>query len=352
MFTQIRYFIISTFLGHVHWGIFTACSNWHLLPLGQLSTITNCGKFLKRWEYRTTLTASRETCMQVKKQQWELHMKQWTGSILGKEYIKAIYCHPAYLTYMQSTSWEMPGWINDKLESRFPGEISTNSDMQMIPSLWQKAKEELKGLLMTVKKKSEKAGLKLSIQKMKIMASGPITSWQKDGETMQAVTDFIFLGSKIIVDSNCSHEIKRRLLLGRKTMTNLDSILKSRNITLPTKGCLVKAMGFPVVMYGCEGWTIKNIEHRRIDAFVLWCWRRLSRVPQTSRTSNQSVLKEINPEYSLEGLMLKLKLQYFGHLIWRTDSVEKTLMLGKTRGEGANRGWDGWMALTTQWTWI
>ena len=185
---------------------------------------------------------------------------------------------------------------------------------------------------MKVKEESEKVGLKLSIQKTKILASGPITSWQKDGETMQAATDFIFVVSKIIVDSNCSHEIKRHLLLGRKTMTNLDSILKSRNITLPTKICLVKAMGFPVVIYRCESWAIKNTEHRRTDAFVLWCWSLL-RVPQTSRRLNQSILKEINPEYSLEGLMLKLKLQYFGHLMWRTDSVEKTLMLGKTEGK-------------------
>ena len=147
------------------------------------------------------------------------------------------------------------------------------------------------------------------------MASHSITSWQIDGETMETVTDFIFLGSKIIADGDCSHEIKRDLLLGRKVMTNLDSLLKTRDITLPTKVCLVKAMVFPVVMYGCESWTIKKAEHRRIDAFELWCWRRLLRVPWTVRRSNQSILKEISPEYSLEGLMLKLKLQYFGHLI-------------------------------------
>ena len=155
-------------------------------------------------------------------------------------------------------------------------------------------------------------GLKLSIQKTKILASGPITSWQIDGET---VTDFIFGGSKITADGDCSHEIKRCLLLGRKVMINLDSILKSRDITLPTKVCVVKAMLFPVVMYGCESWTIKKAEHRRIDAFELWCWRRLLRVPCTARRSNQSIRKEISPEYSLEGLMLKLKLQYFGHLV-------------------------------------
>ena len=191
---------------------------------------------------------------------------------------------------------------------------------------------ELKSLLMKVKVESEKADLKFNIQKMKIMASGPITSWQIDGETMETVSDFIFLGSKIIADGDSSHEIKRRLLLGRKAMTNLDSILKSRDITLPTKVHLVKARVFPVVMYGCESWTIKKAEDQRIDIFELWCWRRLLRVPWTTRRSNQSILKEISPEYSLEGLMLKLKLQYFGHLIQRTDSLEKTLMLEKIEG--------------------
>ena len=189
---------------------------------------------------------------------------------------------------------------------------------------------------MKVKKESEKVGLKLDIQKAKIMVSGPITSWQIDGETMETVTDFIFWGSQITADGDCSHEIKRRLLLGRKAMTNLDSILKSRDITLPTKVRLIKAIVFPVVMYGCESSTIKKAEHQRIDAFELWCWRRLLRVPWTARRSNQSILKEISPEYLLEGLMLKLKLQSFGHLMWRTDSMEKTLMLGKI--EGRRRG--------------
>ena len=165
---------------------------------------------------------------------------------------------------------------------------------------------------MKVKVESEKVGLRLNIQKTKIMASGPTTSWEIDGET---VSDFILGGSKITADGDCSHEIKRRLLLGRKVMTNLDSIFKSRDITLPTKVCLVKAMVLPVVMYGCKSWTVKKAEHRRIDAFELWCWRRLLRVPWTARRSNQSILKEIIPEYSLEGLMLKLKLQYFGHLM-------------------------------------
>ena len=167
---------------------------------------------------------------------------------------------------------------------------------------------------------------------MKIMASGPITSWHIDGETMETMTYFIFLGSKVTVDVDCSHEIKRRLHFGRKVMTNLDSIFKRRDITLSTKACLVKAMVFPVVMYGCESWTVKKAEHRRIDAFELWCWRRLLRVPWTARRSNQSILKEISPGCSLEGLMLKLKLQYFGHLVRRADSLEKTLMLRKIEG--------------------
>ena len=187
--------------------------------------------------------------------------------------------------------------------------------------------KELKSLLMMVKEETEKTGLKLNIQKIKITASGPITSWQIDGETMETVTDFIFLVSKITVDGDCSHEIKRCLLLGRKTMTNLDSVLKSRYIILPTKVCIVKVMIFPIVMYGCESWTMKKAECRRVDAFKLWCWRRLLRVPWTTRRSNQSILKEIKSEYALEGLMRKLKLQYFGHLKQRADSLEKILML-------------------------
>ena len=168
---------------------------------------------------------------------------------------------------------------------------------------------------MKVKEESEKVGLKLNIQKTKIMASGPITSWQIDGETTETVADFIFLGSKITVDGDCSHEIKRHLFLVREVMTNLDSVLKIRDITKSTKVHLVKAMVLPVVMYGCKSWTIKKAEHRRIDAFELWCWRRLLRIPWTARRSNQSILKEISLEFSLEGLMLKLKLQYFGHLM-------------------------------------
>ena len=213
----------------------------------------------------------------------------------------------------------MLDWMKHKLESRLLGEISITSDMA-------ESEEELKSLLMKVKVESEKVGLKLNIQKTKIMAPGPIISWQIDEET---VADFILGGSKITADGNCSHEIKRCLLLGRKVMTSLDNILKSRDITLPTKIHLVKAMVFSVVMNGCQSWTIKKAEHRRIDAFELWCWRRLLRVPWTARKSNQSIIKEISSECSLEGLMLKLKLHYFGHFMRIADSFEKTLMLGK-----------------------
>ena len=190
--------------------------------------------------------------------------------------------------------------------------------------------KELKSLLM--KEASEKVGLNLNIQKTKTMASSPITLWQIDGETVETVSAFRFWGSKITANGECSHEIKGRLLIGRKVMTNLDSILKSRDITLPTKVSLVKAMVFPVVMYGCQSWTVKKAERRRIDAFELWCWRRLLRVPWTARRSNQSILNEISPGCSLEELMLKLKLQYFGHLMRRVDSLENTLMLGGIGG--------------------
>ena len=214
---------------------------------------------------------------------------------------------------------------------------------------------------MKVKEESEKVGLQLNIQKTKIMTSGLILSWQIDGESVETVADFILGGSKITADGDCSHEIKRHLLLGRKVMTNLDDILKSRDITLPTKLHLVKAMVFPVVMYGCVSWTIKKAEHQRIDAFELWCWRRVLRVPWTARRSKQSVLKEISPGCSLEGLMLKLKFQYFGHLMRRTDSLEKTLMLGKIEGrrrrgcqrmrwlDGITDSMD--MSLVNSWNW-
>ena len=222
--------------------------------------------------------------------------------------------------------------MKHKRESILLGEISITSDMQMTPPFMAESEEELKSLLMKVKEESEKVGLKLNIQKTKIMASSPITSRQIDGKTMETLTGCILEGYKITADCDCSHDIKRHLLLGRKVMTKLDSILKSRDITLPIKVHLVKAMVFPVVMYGCESWTVKKAEHRRIDAFELWCWRRLLRVSWTARRSNQSLLKEISPEYSLKGLMLKLKLQYFGHLMQRIDSFEKTQMLGTIEG--------------------
>ena len=191
---------------------------------------------------------------------------------------------------------------------------------------------------MKVKEESEKVGLKLNIQKTKIMASGPITSWQIYGEIVETVTDFIFLGSKITKDGDHSHEMKRHLILGRKAMTNIDSVLKSRGITSLTKVRTVKTMFLPVITCGCESRTIKKAERWRIDAFELWCWRRLLRVPWTARISNQSILKKTSPEYSLEGLMLKLKLQYFGYLMLRTDSLEKTLMLRKIKAR-RRRGW-------------
>ena len=198
--------------------------------------------------------------------------------------------------------------------------------------------EELKSLLMKVKEKSEKVSLKLNIQKTKIMASSPITSWEIDGETVEKVADFIFLGSKITEYGDFGHEIKRHLLLGRKVMSNLDRILKSRDITLLTNICLVKAVVFPVVMYGCESWTIKKAEYRKINTFELWCWRRLLRVPWAARWWNHFILQEISPVYSLEGQTLKLKLQYFGYLIWRTDFLEKMLRPGKIEGRRI-RGW-------------
>ena len=218
--------------------------------------------------------------------------------------------------------------------------------------LMAESEEELKNLLMKVKVESEKGGLKLNIQKTKIMASCPITSWEIDGETVETVADFIFWDSKITADGHCSHEIKRRLFPGRKVMTNLESIFKSRDITFPTKVRLVKAMVFPVVMYGCESWTVKKAERQRIDAFELWCWRRFLRVSWTARRSNQSILKETSPGCSLEGLMLKLKLQYFSHLMKRVDSLEKTLILGgiggrKRRGRQRMRWLDGITDLCT-----
>ena len=212
--------------------------------------------------------------------------------------------------------WEVPKSLLDEAQAeiKIAGRNMNKLRYANDTTLMAESEEELKSLL-KVKVENEKVGLKLNIQKMEIMASSPIISWQINGETMETVRGFISGGSKITAGGDCSHEIKRRLLFGRKAMTNLDNILRSRDITLSAKVCLVKAMVFPVVMYGCESWTIKKTEHRRIDASELWCWRRLLRVPWTARISNQSILKEISPEYSLKGLMLKLKLQYFGHLM-------------------------------------
>ena len=272
-----------------------------------------------------------------------------TYGIIGtteKEYVKAVYCHPAHLTYMQSTSWETLGWRKYKWESRSLGEISITSDMQMTPTLWQKVKRNLKASWWKWKRGEWKCWLKAQQSENKengiwshhFMAN----RWGNSGNNGW----LYFWGSKISAVGDCSHEIKGCLLLGRKVMTNLDSIFKSRDITLSTKVRLVKAMIFPVVIYGCESWTIKKAEHRRIDAFELWCWRRLLRVPWTARRSNWSTLKQISPGCSLEGLMLKLKLQYFGHLMWRADSFEKTLMLGtiegrRRRGRQRMRWFDG-----------
>ena len=252
--------------------------------------------------------------MQVRKQQLELDMEPVWFQI-GKGVHQGCILTPSlfnsYAEYIMRNAGLEEAQAGIKIAKRNINNLRCADDT----TLMAESEEELKSLLMKVKEESKKVGLKLNIQKTKIMASSPITSWQIYGETMKIVTDFIFGGSKITADGDCNHEIKRHLLLGRKAMTNLDSILKSRDITLPTKVCLVKAMVFPVVMYGCASWTIKKAESRRIDAFELWCWRRLLRVPWTARRSNQPILKEISPECSLKVLMLKLKLQYFCHLM-------------------------------------
>ncbi|XP_055251395.1 BLOC-1-related complex subunit 5 isoform X1 [Moschus berezovskii] len=272
---------------------------------------TNCGKFLKRWEYHTTLTcllqnlyAGQEATVRTGYGTMDL-FKITEG--VRQSFILSPCLFNLYAEYIMRNAGldEAQGGI--KIPGRNINNLRYTGDTTLMPE-----SEELKSHLRKVKEESEKVGLKLNIQKTNIMASGPITSWEIDGETVETVSDFIFLGSKITADGDRSHEIKRRLLLGREVMTNLGSIFKSRDITLPSKVHLVKAMVLPVVMYGCESWTLKKTERRRIDAFELWCWRRLLRVPWTAR---RSILKEINPEYLLEGLMLKLKLQFFGHLM-------------------------------------
>ena len=306
-------------------------------------TTTNCGKFLKSWKYQTTWPASWEICMQDQ----EATVRTGHGTTdcfqIGKGVCQSYILSPCLFNLYAEYIMRNAGLDEAQARIKIAGRNIHNLRYADDTTLMAESKEELKSLLLKGKEESEKVGLKLNIQKTKIMASGPITSWEIDGETVETVTDFIFLGSKITADDDCSYEIKRCLLLGRKDMTNLDSILNSRDITLPTKVHLVKAMVFPVVMYGCESWTIKKTEHRKIDAFEVWCWSRLLRVPWTARRSIQSILKEISPEYSLEGLMLKLKLQYFGHLMQKTDTFEKTLMRGKIEGRRRGRQKMRWL---------
>ena len=265
---------------------------------------------------------------------------------IGKEVLQGCILSPCLFNFYAEHIMGNAGLEEAQAGIKIAGRNINNLRYADDTTLMAESEEELKGFLMKVKEESEKVGLKLNFQKTKIMASGPITSWEIDGETVEVVSDFILGGSKITADGDCSHKIKRRLLLGRKVMTNLDSIFKSRDITLPTKARLVKAIVFPVIMYGCESWTIKKAECQRIGAFELWCWRRLLRVPWTARRSNQSILKEISPGCSLEGLMLRLKLWYFGNVMWRVDSLEKTLILGgiggrRRRGRQRMRRLDG-----------
>ena len=300
-------------------------------PLAVWITI-NCGKFWKRWEYQTTWPASWETLYAgqeatVRTAHGTTHWLQ-----IGKGVHQGCILSPCLFNLYAEYIMRNAGLKEAQARIKIPGRNINNLRYADDTTLMAESKEQLKSLLMKVKEESEKVGLKFNIQKTKIITSSPITSWQIDGETVETVTDFILRGSKITADGDCSHEIKRRLLLGRKVMANLDNILKSRDIPLPTKVRLIQAIVFPVVTYGCESWTRKKAEHWRIDAFELWCWRRLLRVPWTARRSNQSILKGISPGCSLEGLKLKLKLQYFDHLMWRVDSLEKTLMLGGIGG--------------------
>ena len=276
-------------------------------PLTVWITI-NCRKLWKRCEYQTTWPTSWETYMQVRKQQLELDMEQQTWFQIGKGVHQGCISSPCLFNLHAEYIMRNAGLEETQAGVKIAGRNINNLRYADDTTLMAESEEELKSLLMKVKVESEKVGLKLNFQKTKIMAFSPITSWEIDGETVEAVSDFNFGGSQITADGDCSHEVKRCLLLGKKIITNLDSILKSKDITLPTKVHLVKAMVFPVVMYGCKSWTVKKVEHWRIDAFELWYWRRLLRVPWTARRSNQSILKEISPGCSLEGLMLKLKL--------------------------------------------
>ena len=268
--------------------------------------------------------------MQVKKQQLEPDMKQETGYKIWKGVHQGCILSPCLFNLYAEYIMRNAGLDEAQAGIKIAGRNINNLRYADDTSFMAKSEEELKNLLMKVKEESEKAGLKLNIKKTKIIAYDPISSWQIDGETMETVRNFILLSSTITADSDCSHEIKRCLLLEREVVTNLDSVLKSRDTTLPTKVGLIKAMFFSVVMYGCESWTVKNIECVRIDAFELWCWRRLLRDSWTARRSNQSIRKEIHAQYSLEGLMLKFL--YFGHLMQRANSLEKTLILGKIEG--------------------
>ena len=282
---------------------------------------TNYGKFWKNWEYQTILPASWETCVQVKKQQLEpnLGTTDWfkTGERVYQGCILSPCSFNLYAEHIMRNARLNESQAGIKIVGRNINNLIYADDTTLLAE----NEEELKRLLMKVKGKNEKGGLKLNIPKTKIMGSGVITSWQIDGETMETVHDFTFLGSKITVNIDCSHKIKRHLLLWRKVLTNLDRVLKSRDIILLTKVYRVNVMVFPVVMYGCESWTIRKAECWRIDVFKLWYWSRLLRVPWTARRSNQSILKDINPEYSLEEPILNLKLQYFGHVMRSAGSL-------------------------------
>ena len=299
---------------------------------------TKCGEFFKRQEYwpfyKACKEAGKETTVKT-----ECGTTNWLK--IGKQLCQGCILLPhLFNLYAEYIMWNA-GLDESQARSRLLGEISRTSDMQMTPPLWQKAKRT-KEPLDEGERGEGKSWLKMQHSKNKDHAIPSHHFRAYRWGTIETVNGFIFVGSKITVNGECSHEVKRRLLLGRKVMTNLYSILKSRDITLPTKVCLVKAMIFPVVIYGCESWTIKKTELQRIDTFELWCWRRLLRVSWTARRSNQSILKEISPEYSMEGLMLKLKLQYFGHLMGGTDSLEKTPMLERLKaGEGDDRWLDG-----------